>query len=955
MSQTPAYPTAWEADVVLRDGTTTHLRPIRPDDAAALQRFQERQSERSSYFRFFAPVRRLSAHELGRFTHVDHVTRTALVAVRPEAGTHAAAVPAGPGGDSRGERIVGVARFDVVEPGTAEVAFNVADSEHGRGLGSALLEHLASAARERGVTRFVAEVLPQNGSMLAVFREAGYNVSQRLEDGVVTVAVDLDPTERSRQVMADREHSAEARSMQALLTARRVLLVGPGPRPGGDAPPGYEPCALLTRSVLRAALADPGDTELFVVDPPGEGPGLGGTGEGVHLGDTDTGDTDTGDTDTGDTGTGDGGAVRPRLVTWSALPAVDLVLLVTPAERAVDAVRRLAGTGARGVVVLSAGFAETGPAGLERQRAVVRVAHGLGMRVVGPASYGIVTTTPGARLHASLAPHPPRPGTIGLFCQSSSAAVGLLRSLDRRHLGVSALVSAGHRADVSGNDLMQYWLTDPGTQLVVMYLESVGNPRKFTRIARRLAAEKPVVGVIAGRSGHVVPPGHAVRVSLAPRALLDELLRQSGVIRAENTHQLLDVAQVLAHQPLPRGRRVGVLASSATLTALVAEAVEAAGLEAVEASAFLPPMRSDADVERIVEAVYAEDACDAVVVADLPVLVPASDAVARAVARAAARTGRPTVVSMVGLQGVPEALAATAPDGTRVRVPAFPTPDDAVTALAKVMQYAAWRERDRGVPVRPAGVERARARRIVDRVLAAVPDPQAGVALDEATTTELLGCYGLEVWPVRRVRTADEAVAAADELGWPVALKSASPALRHRIDLGGVRLDLTDAEELRDAVERMRVLAASGGVEPAFEVQSMASTGVACVVRSAEDPLFGPVVSFALAGDAVELLDDVASAVAPLTDVDVHDLVRAVKASPRLFGYRGAPLADVTAVEDVVARVAVMADDLQELASLELYPVVASEQGVAVLHAAVRLRRTEERADPLRRALPTGR
>ena len=237
--------------MVLRDGTTTRLRPIRPTDAGALQRFQESQSERSSYFRFFAPVRRLTQRDLELFTQVDHQQRVALVAVRPEPGE-------GPAGEAGRERILGVGRFDVIEPGLAEVAFNVADSSHGLGLGSALLEHLASAARERGVRRFVADVLPQNGSMLGVFRDAGYDVSQELDDGVVSVSIDLDPTERSRQVMADREHRAEARSMQALLTARRVLLVGPGPKPEGEVPAGWEPCALLTRSVIAAAAEDPG-------------------------------------------------------------------------------------------------------------------------------------------------------------------------------------------------------------------------------------------------------------------------------------------------------------------------------------------------------------------------------------------------------------------------------------------------------------------------------------------------------------------------------------------------------------------------------------------------------------------------------------------------------------------------------------------------------------------------
>ncbi|QAY71251.1 GNAT family N-acetyltransferase [Xylanimonas protaetiae] len=912
MSETAAYPVAWEADVVLRDGTTTHLRPIRPADADALQRFQVNQSERSSYFRFFAPVRRLSDRELALFTHVDHVDRAALVAVRTS--------PEDPGTQD----ILGVARYDVVEPGLAEVAFNIADSVQGVGLGSVLLEHLAAAARERGLRRFTADVLPQNGGMLAVFRDAGYDVRQHLDDGVVTVSVDLDPTERSRQVMADREHRAEARSMQALLTARRVLLVGPGPDTGV---PGWAASALLAQRVLDAAAADPGDTELFVLDPPAA-PGP----DARHV------------------------------PAWDDVPAVDLVLLAVPAADAVAAVRRLAGTGARGVVVLSAGFAETGPEGLERRRELLRVAHGLGMRVVGPASWGIVTTQPGARLHASLAEHPPAPGVVGLFCQSAPAAVTLAATLVRRGLGVSAIVSAGHRADVSGNDLMQYWHDDPATKVACLYLESIGNPRKFTRVARRLAAEKPVVVVVAGRSGQVVMPGHAVRATHAPRALLDELLRQAGVIRAENTHQLIDIAQVLAHQPLPRGGRVGILASSAALAALVAEAAAAHGLVVASSSDFLAPERSADDVERVVESLYAEDACDAVVVVDVPVVMERGDVVARAVAQAAARTGRTTVVSVIGLHGMPDELAATAPDGTQVRVPAYSTPEDAVAALGKVVAYARWRERDHGAAVQPPGIDRRAARRLVTAALAAVPAPERGepwgegvetsVTLDGAAAAELLACYGLRVWPVRRVPTAGDAVAAAAALGWPVALKTASPTLRHRTDLGGVRLDLADAEELREAFERMRAVARAAGLDPLLEVQSMAPTGVAVVVRSVEDPLFGPVVSFGLAGDAVDLLGDVASAVAPLTDVDVHELVRAVRAAPRLFGYQGAPHADVDAVEDVVARVSVMADDLPELASLELYPVVAAEQGVSVLHAAVRLRHAAERRDPLRRVLP---
>ncbi|MFD7023974.1 GNAT family N-acetyltransferase [Promicromonospora sukumoe] len=912
------YPVEWEADVVLRDGSTTHVRPIRPEDADALQRFQMAQSERSTYLRFFAALQRIPDRLLTQLVTVDHVRRVALVAVRPGADDD---------GASR-EDIVGVTRYDVTddEPGrrTAEVAFNIADALQGQGLGSVLLEHIAAAARERGVHRFIAEVLPQNRAMLGVFREAGYDVEQHLDDGVVTVSVDLDPTDRSREVMADREHRTEARSMQGLLSARRVLLVGPTGA-AGPASAVEDIDQLLVSRVREAYAADPGDTELLVL------------GDDVTWADlAQPGSTDS---------------------------TVDLAVVAAPPDEVIDTVRRLRGTGAHGVVVLSAGWAETGPAGVARRRELLRTAHAEGMRVVGPASYGLLTNVPGARLRASLALTAPRPGRVGLFSQSAPTAVTAAETVKRRGLGLSTLVSAGHRADVSGNDVMQYWQDDPHTDVVCLYLETLGNPRKFSRIARRLALVKPVVVVVAGRHGSVVPPGHTVRATRAPRRMLDEVLRQSGVIRAENTHQLMDVAQVLAHQPLPTGGRVGILASSPSLAALVADAVAAAGLTVVGPPEPLSAGAPDDEIAAAVDALYGPDACDAVVVVSVPVVLPRTDAMARAVARAAARTGRTTVVSALGLHGMPDELAATVPEGLpgageEIRIPAFSTPEDAVWALGEVVRYARWRTQDHGSPVRPAlregvsdGVARTQARTLVGSLLGRHPD---GVTLDQDAATELLACYGLRLWGSRSVRTPQEAVAAAQELGWPVALKIASPALRHRADLGGVRLDIADAEDLVEDAERM--LAAASALlpapDPVLEVQAMAPTGVACVVRSVEDELFGPVVSFGVAGDAVDLLDDVTHGVPPLTDVDVARMVRGVRAAPRLFGYQGAPAADVAALEDVLARVSVMAEDLPELASVELYPVAVAERGASVLHATIRLRPAERRTDALRRALP---
>lgn len=893
------YPAAWEADVVLHDGATTRIRPIRVTDAAALQAFHTGQSERSTYFRFFHPLERLPERDLERLVTVDHRDRVALVAVT------------GPD-----ERIIGVARYDRVDADTAEVAFNIADAHQGKGLGSVLLEHLAAAARERGLRRFVAEVLPANGRMLAVFRDAGYEVRQRAGDGVVSVSFEIDPTDRSVQVMADREHSAEARSMRALLEARTVLVVGPGGSPGAPARALH---AAMAARVCRSLSAEAVEGRVAV-----HAVGVAEVPDGVvpwrSVGDV------------------------PR--------PVDVAVLATGAEEAVEVVGRLGAFGARAVVLLSGGFAEEGPEGLERQRRLLRAAHGAGMRVVGPSSYGVIATDGERTLNLSLAENPPEPGAVGLFCQSAPFSVALLPALGRRGLGLSTFVSAGHRADVSGNDVMQFWAADERTAAVGLHLESIGNPRKFSRVARRLATRKPVVVMTASTSGQVVPPGHAVRATQVPDRAFGEMLRQSGVIRVDNSHQLADVLQLVTCQPLPAGPRTGILASSTSAAALVAAVARGQGLDAGARVELVP---EDAPPERVraaVDALFAADV-DAVFAVRIPVVSGPDVLTAQEVARAAAAAGRPTVAVMTGLAGVTPTLTAPGPDGAPHTVPAFSTPADAAFALGRAVAYSRWRAADRGRPLHPPGLDLRAARRLVARWL---PEGAAGpVTLDSAQTAQLLAAAGLPYVEPVGVRGDDEAVAAARRLGYPVALKTTAPALRHRSELGGVRLDVADEDELRAAVAQVVAVAAGHAPEPGrapLEVQPMVARGVACVVRSVEDPLFGPVIAFGLGGDATDLLDDVAYGVPPLTDVDVAELVRAPKAAARLFGYRGLAPADVAALEDVVGRVAVLADGLAELRSLELNPVVAAPAGASVLGARATLARAD-RADATRRLART--
>lgn len=920
------YPRHWEADVVLRDGGTAHVRPIMVTDADALQAFHVAQSEQSTYFRFFAPMARLGERDLARFTAVDHRDRVALIAVAA---------------DEESERILAVARYDLTGPGTAEVAFNVADAHQGRGLGSVLLEHLAAAARERGINRFTADVLPQNSQMIAVFSEAGYAVSQRLDDGIVSVSFDIDPTERSLAVMAAREQRAEAVSVHGLLTPRSVLVVV-GEGPGAAADRGDPAEQKRARSFVQHLVGpDPVADGVTAGDEPADGPGPRGPGrpvvQVVGLDERVPGTQE-----------------RPTLADVAG--PVDLLVLAVPPAQAAPVVRRCARLHPRGVVVISAGFAETGAAGLELQRELVRHAHAVGMRVLGPASYGFFRHGfDGApTVNASLLADEPAPGRLGLFCQSAPLAPGLLGSARRRNLGLSTFVSAGNRADVSGNDLMQFWSADDATDVVGLYLESIGNPRKFTRVARRLAATKPVVVLTAGRSGHVTPAGHAVRRTRVPRRALDQVLRQSGVIRVESQHQLLDVAQLLVHQPLPAGRRARVLASSEPLAALVGEAASSAGLSVGETQAVVTGGGTDeAGLRRFAAALteaYDDPECDVVVVVHLPTVGDPDPAVARTVAAAAAGSGKTTVACLRGARGITPDLTATDADGVAWSVPAYVAPEDGVLALAAAARYSAWRNADHGRPLAVEGADRPRARRLVDEELAAAgTDP---VPLSPDRVGQLLGCYGITVWPTITVNDGVEAVRAADRLGWPVALKSSVGNLRHRMDLGGVRLDLASPGGLLEALSQMRGhLEQIGAASGPFEVQRMAPPGVACVIRSTEDPRFGPVVSFGLAGDAVDLLGDISHRVAPLTDADVASMIRSVRASPRLFGYRGQPPLDVAALEDLLGRVSVMADDLPELHGLALNPVVTTEQGVYVLGATAEVA-PAGRVDTPRRALP---
>ncbi|MFF8930431.1 GNAT family N-acetyltransferase [Streptomyces longwoodensis] len=964
-SDRPEYPAHWEADVVLRDGGTARIRPITVDDAERLVSFYEQVSDESKYYRFFAPYPRLSAKDVHRFTHHDFVDRVGLAAT--VGGEFIATV--------RYDRIGADGMAASAPADEAEVAFLVQDAHQGRGVASALLEHIAAVARERGIRRFAAEVLPANTKMIKVFTDAGYTQKRSFEDGVVRLEFDLEPTERSLAVQRAREQRAEARSVRRLLAPGSVAVIGTGRTPGG-----------VGRGLLRNIRASGFTGRLHAVNKafPDDLRELDGVPAHRSVRDIDG--------------------------------PVDLAVVAVPAEHVPEAVTECGAHGVQGLVVVSAGYAESGPEGRERQRALVRQARAYGMRIIGPNSFGVINTSPEVLLNASLAPELPRAGRIGLFTQSGAIGTALLSRLHRRGggvtgvTGVSTFVSAGNRADVSGNDVLQYWYDDPDTDVVLMYLESIGNPRKFTRLSRRTAVAKPLVVVQGAGSA---PQGHAVRATRLPHTTVSALLRQAGVIRVDTITELVDTGLLLARQPLPRGPKVAILGNSESLGVLTYDACLSAGLRP-QPPRDLTTQASADDFHAALSRALADDTCDAVVVTAIPAIgesSPGDAELAEALRSAAAAVPtKPVLVVHVELGGLAEALSAAtstapqatgsappargttraphtttgppaepaavptpavtattgpttaaeapapqtptlqppAPEDSRL-IPAYPAAERAVRALAEAVRYGQWR-RDAADPGRVPeyeDIDEKGAARLIDGLLAR----GQGLTLGPDDACELLGRYGIRVRRALPAPTPDDAARAARDLGYPVALKATAPHLRHRADLGGVRLDLADEEQLRRAyAELTGLFGKPEELRPV--VQGMAPRGVDTVVRAVIDPAAGAVLSFGLAGAASQLLDDMAHRLVPVTDRDATSLVRSIRTAPLLFGWRGSTPVDTPALEDLLLRLSRLVDDHPEVVAVTLEPVVVAPHGLSVLDASVRLAPPPARDDLGPRTLP---
>jgi acetyl coenzyme A synthetase (ADP forming)-like protein len=884
------YPSNLQSDVVLRDGSTVRIRPARPEDLTRVQDYLLGLSPETRRLRFWTVA--VDVAELaGKIVDVDYQDHLTLLVLR--------------GGDEG--TMIGGAQYSRIDGGRAEIGMSVADEWQGRGIGSILLGQLAQAAAERGVSIFVAEVLPENHGMIGVFRESGFPLSIRALPGEIEVEFPVSLTEEAVAQFERRETGSSVNAMRTFLSPRSVAVVGAS-----------RDRSSIGGQLFHNLLAEEFHGPVYPVNP---------KAEVVHG--------------------------VPAYPSVEKVPGpVDVAFIVVPAAFVLQVTRECGEKGVRGLVVISSGFAEVGGDGPARQRELVEICRAYGMRIIGPNCMGIVNTDPEVRLNGTFASIFPPPGRVGFLSQSGALGLAVMQHAAELGLGLSSFVSVGNKADISGNDLVAYWGEDERTDVILLYLESFGNPRRFARLSREVGRRKPIVAMKSGRgaAGARAAASHTGALLAASDVTVDALFRQAGVIRTDTLEQMFDVAELLANQPAPEGDRVAIVTNAGGLGILCADTCDANGLkvpplsEATKAKLreFLPPeasvenpvdmiaSASDQDYERAIRTVADDPDVDAMIVIYIPPQVEKAAAIVRAIGEAVRDVGgqTPVATTLMGGTAVRGELRA---DG--MRIPSFSFPEQAAIAVARAAAYGRWRTRPEGSVPRFEDVRRDEAYAVIAGALG-----RGGGWLTAEELEELFGCYGLPVARSARVATPEEAAGAAERLGAPVALKALGPDIVHKTDVGGVRLGLEGPDDVIAAVKEMaRRIRDAGLTVEGFLVQEMVTGGIEMLVGVAQDPLFGPVLACSAGGTAAELLRDVSVRIAPITDRDASEMVRSLKTFPLLDGYRGAPKADVAALEEVILRVSTMVDAHPSIAEMDCNPVMVLTHGAVIVDARVRV------------------
>lgn len=877
----------YAADEVLRDGGSIHIRAVRPDDRARLREHFYGLSERSIYFRFFGLKRSLNDAELTRLTNLDFVDHVALAATLR---------------DDRGERFIGVARYiRCPDRSRAEVAFAVLDEHQGRGIGTLLLEHLSRIARAGGIVELQADVLGDNNRMLGVFAKSGYKVTRSAEAGVIHVAFPTAETEQSVEAAATRERLALAHSVEWILKPRAVAVIGASRNSGK-----------LGGAILANLLQSGYKGKIFPVNKEAEQvsglrcyPGVAAIGE-----------------------------------------QFDLAIVAVPAEVVETELAACAKAGARAAIVVAAGFGERDPEGAAREKRIFQLARRSGMRLVGPNCLGVLNTDASVRLNATFAPVEPPPGSVGMFSQSGALGIAILDHARKRRLGLSTFISAGNRADVSNNDLMAYWADDANTSVVALYLETVGNPRTFSRLAREVARRKPIVAVKSGRHGAAVRAVAGQSSSFATIDLaVDALFEQAGVIRTETLEQMFDVAALLAAQPLPGGPRVGVVTNAHGPAVLLADACESRGLE-------LAPRRTSAgerqlnnpidlganagggDFAAAISGLGGDPTVDAVVAIYVPPIASFAQEVAAGIARGASDTPahKPVLSVFVSTAGRPLELDG----GSRGVIPCYDFPENAAAALASAFRYGRWRARAPGEIHRLSDFARDATRAIIERLMR---ESGAGAWLKPDDAAALLRTAGIEVAPAEQA-AIETARLAADRVGYPLVAKAIAPGLIHKSDAGGVIMNLRSGDEAADAARRLAERMESIGARlDGVLLQRQIDGGHEMMAGVASDATFGPLLFAGLGGISAEILKDVSFRLHPVTDSDAREMVGELRSSRMLDGYRGGSHGDREAFAALIAKLSALVEHAPEIGEIHLNPIKVLEpgRGAVVVDARIRM------------------
>jgi acyl-CoA synthetase (NDP forming)/GNAT superfamily N-acetyltransferase len=881
-------------DALLMDGRIVHVRPLFEGDTEALSALYSRSSPRSRYLRFFTAGISIDREVQGLIApRDDHV---ALLAEHEGVA-------------------VGVASYEILNGTQAEIAILVDDAWQGDGIGSLLIEHLAAVARRAGIDELVGDVLATNVTMLRTSASLAPGVARDHgeEPDVVRIHIPTQPDERALAAAGIRDRTAEHNSLRPLLAPASVAVIGVSRSQSGV---GYE---------ILQALRDGGFTgRLYPVNPHAK------IIEGLDCYPSV-------------------GTIPERL---------DLAIVAVPASRVEQVIEECGSAHVGAAVVLTAGFGETGPSGAATEARLLALARRHDIRVVGPNCIGVINTDPYVRLNATFAPNSPTPGHLAVATQSGAVGVAILDSVEQSGVGISTFVSLGNKLDVSTNDLLSYWYDDVTTQAVALYVESFGSPRRFTWLARALSTRKPILAVKSGRSagGRRAGASHTAAAA-APDVAVDTLFRQAGVLRMDTLGELLDAARLLTEQPLPAGDRVAIVGNAGGLNILAADAAEAAGLQVVEFSATLQEEFADlaphlAGVANPVD--LGADAPPATIGRAICALASSGEADALVVTLVATRTN--------DLRGSLAALSEAADDQPHLPIvavvvgwdsplrlgkgnlPVYKLPEDAVRSLGHACRYARWRREPTGREPALAGVDRKAAQRMIAAALADGAGWQP-----VAVTHALLACYDIPLLETRLATSMESAAEMAGELGFPVVMKATRPGLIHKSELGGVHLGLSSESAVREAYRTMA--RSREEPEPQVALQPMVATGVELVVGVAHDSLFGSLIMVGLGGVHTDLLGDRSLRALPLTDRDAAAMWRELRAAPLLAGYRGTPSMDTDALEQLLLRVAQLAEDFPELSELDLNPVVAVPSGVTALDVKLRLQPAADEPDAYLRSL----